>query len=98
MAEPADEEVAPPAEDVKVEEEEVGPEETEARIRVYPIDPEIARKMRENYPYFVRKGAKSKTEFPDKCVLVYPLAPLQHGLCPPWPYSEARRPQLVPSY
>ena len=98
MAEPAAAEVAPPAEVVEGEREEGG-EEAEQRIRVYPIDPDIARKMRESYPYFVRKGAKSKTEFPDKCVLVYPLAPLQHDRCRSlWPYSKARRPQLVPLY
>ncbi len=57
-------EVQVPAKSSIVEErEEAGP------VRKFPIDAGLQKKLRQNFPWFVKKGAKKKTELQEKFVI-----------------------------
>jgi hypothetical protein len=55
-------EVQAPAKIVE-EHEEAGP------VRKFPIDAGLQKKLRQNFPWFVKKGAKKKTELQEKFVI-----------------------------
>jgi hypothetical protein len=55
-------EVQAPAKTVE-EHEEAGP------VRKFPIDAGLQKKLRQNFPWFVKKGAKKKTELQEKFVI-----------------------------
>jgi hypothetical protein len=43
--------------------------EEAAPVRKFPIDAGLQKKLRQNFPWFVKKGAKKKTELQEKFVI-----------------------------